>query len=180
MSEVFFITSNKGKFEEACKIAERYGVIVKWLKREYIEPQGSSLEEIARLSVEFLKKEINDPFFIEDSGLFIDVLKGFPGPYSSYVFKTIGNDGILKLMEGVENRRARFIAVVAFYDGKETRTFTGEVEGEISFEKRGEMGFGYDPIFIYNNKTFAEIGEEKNLFSHRRRALENFFKHLIR
>jgi XTP/dITP diphosphohydrolase len=82
-------------------------------------------------------------------------------------------------MKGVENRKAYFMAVVAYFDGKEVRTFTGKVEGEISREIRGTQGFGYDPIFLYGDKTFAEMTtEEKNQVSHRRRAFEEFFRWL--
>ena len=178
MMEVLFITSNEGKFREAKSIGEKYGIKVEWLKEEYLEPQGKDLEEIARKSAEMLAEKIKKPFFIEDSGLFIEALKGFPGPYSSFVFKTIGNEGILKLMDGVENRRAFFLAVVAFFDGKNIRTFTGRVDGEISTEMRGDKGFGFDPIFLYEGRTFAEMGEEKNEVSHRRRALEALFSYL--
>jgi len=173
--EVTFITSNEGKFREAEKIASKYGVTVKWKKMEYTEPQGKDLEEIAKLSAEMLSQKLKEPFFIEDSGLFVEALNGFPGPYSSYVFKTIGNEGIIKLMEGVENRKAYFMAVIAFFDGEKVWTFTGRVDGEIAEEMRGDKGFGFDPIFLYGNKTFAEMGDEKNEVSHRRRALENFF-----
>ncbi len=176
---VFFITSNEGKFREVKAIAERYGIDVKWLNRKYIEPQGESLEEIARLSALNLAREVNEPFFIEDSGLFIEALNGFPGPYSSYVFKTIGNEGILKLMRGVKNRKAYFKAVIAYFDGRDIHVFTGVVEGEIANEIRGTKGFGYDPIFLYGDKTFAEMGEEKNEVSHRRRALEKFFSWFV-
>ncbi len=177
--KVLFITSNRGKFEEARKIGEKYGVEVEWKREEYEEYQGNSLEEIAEKSAMVLSKKIGEPFFIEDSGLFIDALNGFPGPYSSYVFKTIGNEGILKLMEGKDNREARFIAVVAYFDGEKISTFRGEVKGEISKEMRGMHGFGYDPIFLYDGKTFAEMGDEKNKVSHRRKALENFFSSIF-
>ncbi len=174
---MYFITSNEGKFREVREMASKYGLEIEWLRMEYIEPQGNSLEEIARLSAEMLAEKVDGEFVIEDSGLFVEALKGFPGPYSSYVFKTIGNEGILKLMEGVEDRRAYFMAVVAYWDGKTVRTFTGRVDGEISREIRGTQGFGYDPIFLYGDRTFAEMStEEKNRFSHRRRAFEEFFK----
>lgn len=178
--KVRFITSNRGKFEEMREIGKRFGVEVEWVKQEYLEPQGSDLEFVAEKSAEVLISKVDPPFFIEDSGLFIDALNGFPGVYSSFVFKTIGNDGILKLMEGVENRRARFVCVIAFSDGNKVRTFTGEVEGVIAAEKRGEGGFGYDPIFEVNGKTFAEMGERKNEISHRRRAAEKFFSWLAK
>jgi XTP/dITP diphosphohydrolase len=64
---------------------------------------------------------------------------------------------------------------VAYFDGEEVKTFSGEVHGKIALEKRGEKGFGYDPIFEFDGKTFAEMGEEKNEVSHRRKAIENFF-----
>ncbi len=177
---MYFITSNEGKYREVSEMAKKYGVEIEWMRMKYLEPQGSDLEEIARLSALMLAEKIDGKFFIEDSGLFIEALKGFPGPYSSYVFKTIGNEGILKLMEGVENRKAYFKAVVAYYDGKEVHTFTGIVEGEISSEIRGSEGFGYDPIFLYQGKTFAEMKtEEKNKVSHRKRAFEKFFSSII-
>ncbi len=178
--KVIFITSNEGKFREAKSIGEKYGIEVEWRKEEYLEPQGNDLEEIARKSAEMLSKKIKEPFFIEDSGLFIPALKGFPGPYSSFVFKTIGNEGILKLMDGVEDRRAYFLAVVAFFDGKEILTFKGRVDGRIAKEMRGDKGFGFDPIFEYDGRTFAEMGDEKNEVSHRRRALEELFRYLAK
>ncbi len=176
---LYFVTSNEGKFREVQEIASRFGIEVKWLKMEYLEPQGDSLEDIARKSAELLAEKINDQFFIEDSGLFIPALNGFPGPYSSYVFKTIGNEGIIRLMKNVPNREAYFKAVIAYHDKKEVRIFTGKVEGEIATEVRGSHGFGFDPIFLYEGRTFAEMSiEEKNEVSHRRRALQSFFSWL--
>ncbi|WP_456369700.1 XTP/dITP diphosphatase [Geoglobus sp.] len=177
---VRFITSNRGKFEELREIGKSFGVEVEWVEMEYLEPQGSDLEFVARKSAEMLVNEVEPPFFVEDSGLFIDALNGFPGVYSSFVFKTIGNDGVLKLMEGVEDRGARFVCVIAFSDGERVKTFAGEVKGRIAMEKRGEWGFGYDPIFEVDGRTFAEMGEEKNEMSHRRRAAEKFFSWLAK
>ncbi len=178
MVEVIFITSNESKYREARKIGEKYGVNVGWIQLEYLEPQGNDLREIAKLSAEMLTKKMDSPFFIEDSGLFIKALNGFPGPYSSYVFKTIGNEGIIKLMDGIEDRTAFFMAIIAYWDGNKIKLFEGKVEGKIANEIRGTGGFGYDPIFEYEGRTFAEMGDEKNEYSHRRRALESFFKWL--
>jgi XTP/dITP diphosphohydrolase len=176
---MLFVTTNEGKFREVREMATGYGIEIEWLKKEYLEPQGSELEEIARKSAELLAKEIKKPFFIEDSGLFVEALSGFPGPYSSYVFRTIGNEGILRLMRGVDNRKAYFKAVIAYFDGKTIHVFTGVVEGEIADQLRGSRGFGFDPIFLYGDRTFAEMGvEEKNKYSHRRKAFESFFKWL--
>ncbi len=80
-------------------------------------------------------------------------------------------------MEGIENRKAYFMAVVAYWDGDEVHTFTGRVDGEISERIRGSGGFGYDPIFLFGERTFAEMSiEEKNRVSHRRKAFEKFFE----
>ncbi len=175
-----FVTTNEGKFKEVREIAKEFGVDIAWLNYEYDEFQGNDLEEVAIKSAKLLSEKVDAPFFIEDSGLFIDALKGFPGVYSSFVFKTIGNEGILRLMSGERNRRAKFRAVVVFYDGSEFHKFVGEVEGRIAESIRGNAGFGFDPIFEYEGKTFAEMGEEKNKVSHRRRAFEKFFEWLTK
>ena len=83
-------------------------------------------------------------------------------------------------MEDEEDRTAAFKSVIGYCEpGKEPEVFTGTVDGKISFEERGTSGFGYDPIFDYNGKTFGELGnEEKNKLSHRRRALDKFLEWL--
>lgn len=177
--EVLFITSNEGKFREVQSMGEGYGIDVEWHEEKYLEPQGSNLKEIARASAESLTEKLDKPFIIEDSGLFIEGLNGFPGPYSSYVYKTIGNEGINKLVQDIENRKAYFLAVVAYFDGEKVHTFEGRVDGEIITQIRGEKGFGFDPVFLYGDRTFAEMdSQEKNDVSHRRNAFENFFKWL--
>lgn len=171
-----FITSNPGKVEEAKKYFEPLGVEVYQLKIEYPEIQADTLEEVAEYGVRWLSDRVGDPFFLDDSGLFVDALKGFPGVYSAYVYKTIGYWGILRLLEEESNRKAYFKSVVAYWDGK-IHIFTGRVDGEITTEPRGDRGFGFDPIFKPEgfDKTFAEMTtEEKNKISHRGRALQAF------
>ncbi|WP_048150157.1 XTP/dITP diphosphatase [Palaeococcus ferrophilus] len=173
---ITFITSNPGKLREAMAYLTPLGVEVQGLKFPYPEIQADTLEEVAAYGVEWLSERIDGPFFLDDSGLFIEALQGFPGVYSAYVFKTLGIDGILKLMEGVEDRRAYFKSVVAYWDG-EVHIFTGTVHGRIGLERRGSGGFGFDPIFIPEGygRTFAEMTtEEKNRISHRGRAFEAF------
>ncbi|MCD6474324.1 MAG: XTP/dITP diphosphatase [Thermoplasmata archaeon] len=172
---IYFITGNRHKYVEAKKIIDD----IEMKHIPYPEIQADSLEEVAKFGIDYLKNKIEAKFFLEDSGLFIDALKGFPGVYSAYVFKTIGNDGILKLMEGKKERKAYFKAVIAYYDGS-VHIFQGICYGEIAMEKRGE-GFGYDPIFVPegSKKTFGEMSkEEKNKYSHRGKALMAFKKFL--
>jgi len=171
-----FITSNPGKVEEARKYFEPLGVEVYQLRFSYPEVQADTLEEVAEYGVKWLAEKIRGPFFLDDSGLFVEALNGFPGVYSAYVYKTLGCAGILKLLEGETNRRAYFKSVVAYWDG-ELHLFTGRVDGEITTEPRGSGGFGFDPIFKPDgfDQTFAEMTtEEKNEISHRGRALRAF------
>ncbi|EEB73636.1 XTP/dITP diphosphatase [Thermococcus sp. AM4] len=171
-----FITSNPGKVEEAKKYFEPLGVEVYQLSIAYPEIQADTLEEVAEYGAEWLAERTEGPFFLDDSGLFVEALKGFPGVYSAYVYKTLGYNGILKLLEGESNRRAYFKSVIAYWDG-ELHIFTGRVDGEITEEARGSGGFGFDPIFKPEgfDRTFAEMTtEEKNEISHRGRALRAF------
>ncbi len=181
MLRVYFATSNKNKYEEAYRILETYGVQLELFSFEKIEIQAERLDQIALFAARQAYSVLRSPVLVEDSGLFIEELKGFPGPYSQYVFKTIGIEGILKLLEGVKNRKAWFEAAVACICPPYEKTFTDRVYGKISEEPRGKSGFGFDPIFVPEGetRTFAELGiEEKNKYSHRSRAFHRVGKWL--
>jgi XTP/dITP diphosphohydrolase len=126
--------------------------------------------------------EYGRPVMIDDSGLFVDSLGGFPGVYSSYVFKTLGCEGILRLMEGVEDRSARFECCIGFMaPGGEPFIAKGVARGSIAREMSGSGGFGYDPIFVHegHTQTYAQLDiGDKNRLSHRGRAMELFIREL--
>ena len=175
----YFVTSNIHKFMEARKTLSEYGIAAAKLKVEAVEIQDDSLENIAKYSVNDAVKRCRLPVFVEDSGIFVEGLKGFPGPYSRYIHDTVGIGSIIKLMENVENRAAHFRSVVAFASPEmQPVCFVGKVEGNISLRMRGTAGFGYDPIFEPlegDGRTFAEMTmAEKNRFSHRAKALRRF------
>jgi len=175
----FFVTGNIHKFNEARLFLAKYKVAVAMLKIGAVEIQDDNLESIAKASATDAAKKCGLPIIVEDAGLFIEALNGFPGPYSSYVYRTIGTKGILKLMENTAKRDAYFQSVVAFSGPEEApKCFQGKVEGKISMEERGSSGFGFDPIFEPeggNNRTFAEMTTtEKNKYSHRAKALRKF------
>jgi XTP/dITP diphosphohydrolase len=175
----YFVTSNIHKFQEARQVLSEYKLATAKLKVEAVEIQDDSLENIAKFSALDAVKNCGLPVFVEDAGLFVEALKGFPGPYSKYVYNTVGLKGILKLMKNVENRSAYFMSVVAFATPEEQPTcFVGKVEGTISLQERGTKGFGYDPIFVPiegKGRTFAEMTTtEKNMLSHRAGALRKF------
>lgn len=178
MGPLLFITGNKGKFVEAQTLLREFGIEVEQADLDISEPQADTLEEVVEKCAREALKIVERSFIIEDSGLFVKALNGFPGVYSSYVYRKIGCEGILKLLGGSVDRSAYFMTALAYGEPRgEIRLFTGRVEGTIAEETRGKGGFGYDPIFIPlgSNLTFAEMSvEEKNMFSHRARALRAF------
>jgi XTP/dITP diphosphohydrolase len=180
---VFFATGNINKFNEARSILGQYGIAVGMLRLKGDEMQSESLKEIAQKSVKNAYRNCQLPIFVEDAGLFIEALNGFPGPYAAYAYKTIHNQGILKLMESMADKQAKFQSVIAYCDPEflcEPICFDGEVKGEIALSERkeqGKTGFGFDPIFqpTQSNKTFAEMTlTEKNGYSHRAMAIHKF------
>lgn len=179
---VFFATNNVNKFNEARKVLGRYKIAVGMLRVKNLEIQSDSLEEIAKTSVTHAFQQCHLPVIVEDAGLFIEALNGFPGPYASYVYKTIGNEGLLKLMKGITHRKACFRSVVAYLSEEldVPVCFKGEANGEIIEDvRKGCSGFGFDPIFkpSGSEKTFAEMSiDEKNKHSHRAKAFRKFAK----
>ncbi len=170
---VYFATSNRHKLEELNAALRGCGARAEPVEAPKLELQGESLEEIAAAAASLAYSILHRPVAVEDAGLFVEALNGFPGPYSSYVFRTIGYWGLLKLMDGVEERSAFFKSVVAYAGPWGVKLFTGIVRGFIAYEPRGSKGFGFDPVFIPegSDKTFAEMEvEEKNRFSHRAKA----------
>jgi XTP/dITP diphosphohydrolase len=179
---VFFATGNVNKFNEARSILSKAGIAVGMLRLKGDEIQSESLREIAEKSVQNAYKSCRLPIFVEDAGLFIGALDGFPGPYAAYAYKTIHNEGILKLMEDKADRHATFQSVISYCDEKNQtpKNFHGESKGEITQTIRkepGKSGFGFDPIFqpMGSGKTFAEMTiAEKNGYSHRADAIKKF------
>jgi len=176
---VYFVTGNPHKLREARQAVRGSGVKFIMKDLDVDEPQSNSLRYISRACALQALKVLKAPLIVEDSGLFIHSLGGFPGPYSSYVFKTMGCEGLLKLLRGERDRRARFESVVAFASRSHESPvlFIGRVFGSMSERPRGDRGFGFDPIFRPRDhtSTFGEMTlEEKNALSHRSRALVSF------
>lgn len=181
MKTIYFITSNKGKILEAKKKFSNFNIDLIQKNLGYPEIQADTLEEVAKFGIMHIQKQFNQPFIIEDAGLFIDALDGFPGVYSAYVYHRIGCSGILKLLTNKQcDRKATFRSVFGYgQPGKKPKLFIGESKGTISKKTAGKNGFGYDPIFIPQgeNKTFAQMEtEEKNQFSHRGKSLQKLIE----
>jgi len=167
------VTGNPNKAREVAAYFE--GVLeVEHVPLDCPEFRDDDVGEIARGKAEFAYRTLARPLIVDDTALSIDALRGFPGPYAAYVQKTLGNEGIVKLMEGVTDRSAHFETAIAFADERGIRVFRGILPGTI-VTPRGEEGFGYDPIFAYEGQTLAEMPlAAKSRVSHRARALEAF------
>jgi XTP/dITP diphosphohydrolase len=166
---VYFVTTNADKVREARDYLDRP---VEQLDYDYAEVQSDSLAAIAARGAREAHQAADGPVIVDDAGLFVDALDGFPGPYSAYVEDTLGIERVADLALAETDRSAAFRAVVAYADESGVETFEGAVAGRI-VAPRGDGGFGYDPVFECDGRTFAEMSTaEKNERSHRGRALE--------
>lgn len=174
------ITSNPGKLREFQQELSSLGIELEHARVEYEEIQTDRLEDVVRHGLEELKDRGLDNFIIDDSGLFIDSLKGFPGVYSAYALKTLDCKGILRLLEGEKDRSAHFQCCIgSSISGLADIVTCAKAHGTITYREKGEGGFGFDPIFQPNRdrRTYAEIPlDEKNKVSHRGRAIRSFYR----
>lgn len=178
MRKIIFVTGNPHKIKEASDILSPLGIEIEQNNCGYPELQEDTLEAIACFGARWAADKLNSEVMVDDSGIFIEPFKGFPGPYSAYVARTLGNKGILKLLDNETNRKAAMKCAIGYCrpDG-EPVVFSGEVAGKIAEDIRGNMGFGYDPIFEVDGVTFGEMDDEKkNRLSHRYQALSRFAK----
>lgn len=178
-NEVCFATSNVHKFREAEYILrDRPKLRLTRLPSKGVEVQSDDVSEVASFAAAAAFQIHRRPLIVEDTGLSISALNGFPGSYGAYVYRTVGLPGVLKLLRGKDDRGAQFTSAVAFCDGsEEPRVFLGELKGEIADRQKGREGFGFDPIFVPlgYGKTLAEMSiAEKCAISHRSLALRRF------
>ena len=170
---VRFVTTNPGKLREARAVFAARGVRLDGLRRELPEPQAVDLDRVARTKLAAVA-DLAGTILVEDSGLFIDALGGFPGVYSAPIYRLWGFGPILELLRR-RPRTARFRTTVGIRwpDGAQTLVH-GSVAGSIVPTPRGAHGFGFDPIFCPagQSRTFAEMSTaEKQALSHRGRAM---------
>ena len=180
--EINFVTSNKGKVNEFRQILEPQ-IKVNHIEMPYSEIRSESNDEIARHSAQMLANKLKKTVVVEDSGLFIESLDGFPGTFSAYIHKKIGLIGILKLMKGIKNRNCVYRSAVAYCKpNKKPLSFVGEEKGKVASKIRGDFGFGHDPIFIPegSNKTYGEMKNYKETKKFRRMAVEKLKDYLLK
>lgn len=172
MIDVTFVSTNPGKFREVRDVLKPYGVRVRWRRRELPEPQADDLASVL-VSKLGAVEDLRGYVLVEDSGLFIPSLHGFPGVYSAHFLEIWGFAPIFELLRH-RDRSAYFETVAGLRNGRRRWTFVGRVTGRIARRAVGEGGFGYDPIFVPDGwtRTFAEgTPDAKNEISHRARAV---------
>ena len=155
--KITYVTGNWAKIDSAKKALEPIGYTVDNVKIETPEIQADDVSEVAKYSAKWAAEKLNCPVIKNDTGLFVEGLNGFPGVYTHYVDDTLGEDGLLKLMNGLENRNAYLKESIAYCEpGDEPIVFEGITRGKIDTKKSGEYGWSWDFVFIPE-------GEEKTL-----------------
>ena len=190
MKEIILASNNAHKLKEFQEKLRNFNIEVISQKEAgfdiEVEETGTTFTENARIKAEAIYKLSKKPVISDDSGLEVDYLNGEPGVYSHrFAGPNATNkdrrDKILRLLENVEDekRTARFKCSICYIDDKgEEHIFEGCCEGKIATEELGENDFGYDPIFLYGNQSFAQISsEEKNEISHRGFAMKKFLEY---
>ena len=170
---ITFATGNAGKLYEAQALMPHVNLVSHSV--DFAEPRSNDLEVIAREKLRQARAVIKGPCFVQDSGFYIDALNGFPGSYVNFALKTIGMEGILKLMEGKKNRRCAFCQCLAYFDGQTEHIFTSEHTGMLTHAPHGcdraQQWSALWHIFIPEgfDKTLSELTQEQ-LEMRRRRA----------
>lgn len=165
--DIGFITSNAAKVQLANERLNRYGIIAVQKKLKLIEPQTIDVTEVAIQKAKQAKNELKTPFIVEDSGLYVDRLNGFPGAMMAPVLDSIGDEGILKLMKGENNRSALVRSVLAYCDQKseDIKVFTGLYNGTLAMAPAGmtTRGWRLAKIFIPEgfSKALAEMDDSE-------------------
>ena len=151
--KITLVTGNWAKVALAKKFLEPSGYIIDNEKLDTVEIQADTVQEVAAYSAKWASDKLKKNVVKNDTGIEIEALNGFPGPYTHDVQDKLGMEGVLKLMDGVENRKAKFIQALAFCEyGEEPVVFTSETPGKIALEQQGEHGWSWDFIFIPDGK----------------------------
>ena len=180
MKKIYFATGNEDKLREVRAIlADKFQIHC--LNVDLPEIQSLDPREIAEFKAKTAFEKFNFPVLVEDTSLFIEDWKGLPGPFIKWFLKTMGIEGIIKMVNNFNSRRAYATVVFVYCNKNGIQTFSGSLNGRIADKPRGKRNSGWDPIFIPDgySKTLAEMTfEEKNKISHRQNALKKLLKNL--
>ena len=184
MKKIVIATNNKGKIKEIKQILSNYELLTlnEVNCNVEVEEDQETFEGNSLKKAKVISEATNMPCIADDSGLCIDKLDGWPGVYTARFLgenatQEERNNAILEKIKNLKGneRTARVKCIMTYYDSGIFIVGKGEIKGKISSETRGNNGFGFDPIFeLEDGRTYAELtDEEKNLISHRKKAIEN-------
>jgi XTP/dITP diphosphohydrolase len=179
-NKLILVSSNPNKGIEAERIL---GVPLLRVSISLPEIQAQTVEEITRYKLEVARTKGYGQLIVEDVSLGFDELGNFPGPYVRWLLEAAGGKGLAAIAYALNNRAARAQCCVGFWDGRDSKVFHGETDGEILVQPRGEQKFGWDAWFqpAGSKKTFAEMNaEEKDAVSHRGKAYRKLAEYLRR
>lgn len=163
---IVFITGNKEKIAAARLALKGTGFELMTKKIDCVEIQADDVSEVAKGSAKFASDVLKEDVVKTDTGLFIEALNGFPGPYSAYVEKRLKASDVLKVMKGVKNRKAYYKDALAYCEyGKEPVVFECYTYGKISEEENGSLGMEFDKVFIVDgdSKTMANYDDNERI-----------------
>ena len=176
MPELYFLSSNKYKIQETQVILAAVGITVRAFERKIDELQTTDVAKLVRDKALQAFLAIGRPLFVEHTGLYLSYLNGFPGGLTQVFWDTIQADRFAELFGRSPDPHVTARTTVCFVDGKRFYVYEGEARGRITAEPRGSRDFQWDCVFLPDglDKTYAELGPEKNRISMRVRALETF------
>lgn len=167
MKKITYVTGNWYKIMCARSILEPLGFEVDNIKMETTEIQANNVEDVAMYSAKEASDKLKCDVLKNDTGLYVEALGGFSGPYTHYVDEKLGEDGLLKLLKGIDNRNACFIEAFAYCEyGKDPVVFKSITKGRIATEKSGIYGWSWDFIFIPDgyDKTMGNYPDEERCY----------------
>lgn len=181
MKQIYFITGNKSKFEEAKMILRDVELIQKDLK--LIEPRTFNQEEVVKSKAEQAFSILKQPVIVDDTGIFFEAYNNFPGTFTKYFFEAVGFEGIQNLLKN-KDRKAFFLTTLCYKDSEAEKIFNGEWKGMVIEQVSGRFNpdWQYNSIFIPEGfiNPLAEIPMEiRAEQSHRKKALYNLRKYLM-
>ena len=164
VSQISFITGNRGKFEEAQKIFSNTEITLIQEKFDTPEIQSENVVEIVKFSAEYVGRKLEKPLFVMDRGFYIESLNGFPGPFVKFINNWLSSDQILKMLDGVGNRKAYWLTVLGLYIPRtEVNIFVGRDSGTVPQVLAGDFGYMADKLFIPEGSSVAlsQMNKEK-------------------
>ena len=183
MIDITFITGNQKKVQSAQSALSKFDINVLQEKLETPEIQDKNIQKIAEFSVKFAAEKLNKPVIKVDVGFEIESLNGFPGPFSKFVNEWLTPEKILRLLDGEQNRKARFTDVVAYCEpGKESVSFIAITNGVLDMSVSGDNGWGLDKIFIPEgySVTLANLTDEERVKVWNVEHWQNLAKYLVK